>query len=141
MGTPIAVNIQKAGYQMVVYDILEEATKPLAGRGCSPGGLSPPEAARLSEVLFTSLPRPQVVERVVKGPEGILEGIQPGGVYLDMSTCGPDLLRGLEPLFLEKGAHVLDSPVLSSPMDAIDRGVILMVGGDQGHLRQVASYV
>ena len=130
MGTPMAVNIQKAGYPMVVYDISEGATKPLLEGGARLAG-SPAEAARLSEVVFTSLPRPQVVEPVVKGPEGILEGIQPGGIYLDMSTCGPDLVRGLEPLFKQKGAHVLDSPVLSSPKNAIDRGVILMVGGDR----------
>ena len=131
MGTPMAVNIQKAGYPMVVYDISEGATRPLLEGGARLAG-SPAEAASLSEVLFTSLPRPQVVERVVKGPEGILEGIQPGAIYLDMSTCGPDTIRGLEPLFQEKGAHVMDTPVLSSPLDAIDRGVILMVGGERG---------
>ena len=140
MGTPMAANIQKAGYPMVVYDISEGATRPLLEGGARLAG-SPAEAARLSEVLFTSLPRPQVVERVVKGPEGILEGIQPGAIYLDMSTCGPDTIRGLEPLFQEKGAQVMDTPVLSSPLGAIDRDVILMVGGGQGYFRPVASNV
>ena len=140
MGTPMAVNIQKAGYPMVVYDISEGAVRPLLEGGARLAG-SPAEAARLSEVLFSSLPRPQVVEQVVKGPEGILEGIQPGGIYLDMSTCGPDLIRRLEPLFRDKGAHVMDSPVLSSPQDAIDRGVILMVGRGTGPLRPVAPDV
>ena len=131
MGTPMAVNIRKAGYPMVVYDISEVATKPLLEEGARLAG-SPSEVARASEILFTSLPRPQVVERVVKGPEGILEGIQKGAIYLDMSTCGPDTIRGLEPLLQEKGAHVMDTPVLSSPLDAIERGVILMVGGEKG---------
>ena len=130
MGTPMAVNIQKAGYLMVVYDAREEATRPLLDGGARLAG-SAAEVAQLSNVVATCLPRPQVVEQVVKGPEGILEGIRPGGIYMDMSTCGPDLIRSLEPLFKQKGAHVMDTPVLSSPLDALDRGLIVMAGGDR----------
>ena len=130
MGTPLAVNIQKAGYPMVVYDAREEATRPLLEGGARLAA-SPAEVAQLSDVVATCLPRPQVVEEVVTGPEGILEGIRPGGIYLDISTCGPNLIRSLEPLFQQKGAHLLDTPVLSSPRDAPDRSVIVMVGGDR----------
>ena len=130
MGTPMAVNIQKAGYPMVVHDAREDATWPLLEGGARLAG-SPAEAAMSSEVVATCLPRPQVVEEVVTGPEGILEGIRPGGIYMDMSTCGPNLIRSLELLFQRKGAHVLDTPVLSSPLDAQNRKVIVMVGGDR----------
>ena len=130
MGRPMAINIRKAGYPMVVYDVREEATKPLLEGGARLAG-SPAEVARLSDVVAISLPRPQVVDQVVTGPDGILEGIRPGSILMDMSTCGPDLVRRLEPLFQEKGAHVMDTPVLSSPQTAIDRGVIVMVGGDR----------
>ena len=130
MGTPMAVNIQKAGYPMIAYDVREEATRPLLEGGARLAA-SPAEVARLSDVVATCLPRPQVVEEVVTGPEGILEGIRPGGIYLDISTCGPNLIRSLEPLFQQKGAHLLDTPVLSSPRDAPDRSVIVMVGGDR----------
>ena len=130
MGTPLALNIQKAGYPMVVYDAQEAAVRPLLEGGARLAG-SPAEVARLCDVVATCLPRPQVVEQVVTGPEGILEGIRPGGIYLDISTCGPNLIRSLEPLFQQKGAHVLDTPILSSPRDAPDRSVIVMVGGDQ----------
>ena len=130
MGTPLAVNIQKAGYPMVVYDAREEATKPLLEGGARLAD-SPAEVARLSDVIATCLPRPQVVEEVVRGPDGILEGIRPGGIYLDISTCGPNLIRSLEPLFQQKEAHLLDTPILSSPQDAVGRCVIVMVGGDR----------
>ena len=130
MGTPMAVNIQEAGYPMVVYDTREEATRPLLDGGALLAG-SPEEVARLSDVVATCLPRPQVVEQVVTGPKGILEGIRPGGIYLDMSTCGPNLIRSLEPLFQQKGAHLLDTPILSSPRDVPDRDLIVMVGGDR----------
>ena len=130
MGTPMAVNIQKAGYPMVAYDLREDATRPLLDGGARLAG-SPAEAAGLSDILITSLPRPQVVQRVVTGPEGVLEGIRPGSIYMDMSTCNPSLLRELEPLFQQKGVHVVDAPVLSSPLDAVDRGVTVMVGGEK----------
>ena len=136
MGTPMAVNIQKAGYPMVVYDVREAATKPLLDGGARLAS-SPAEVARLSDVIFTSLPRPQEVEEVITGPGGILEGIKDGAIYLDLSTCGPDLLRGLEPEFSRKGVHVMDSPVLSSPVDAITRQVIVMVGGEQNIFERV----
>ena len=116
MGTPMAVNIQKAGYPMVVYDVREEASKPLLEGGARLAG-SPAEVARLSDIVAASLPSPQ--------------GIRPGAIFMDMSACGPDVVRGLEPLFKEEGAHVMDTPVLSSPLTAADRGVIVMVGGDR----------
>ncbi len=131
MGTPLAVNIQKAGYPMVVHDVQEMVTRPLLEGGARLAS-SPAEVARLADTIFTSLPIPQVVEQVAAGPEGVLEGIGEGKIYLDLSTCSPDLLRGLEPLFRQKGAHVLDAPVLSSPVDALDRKVIVMVGGERG---------
>ena len=131
MGTPLAVNMLKAGYPMVVHDVQEVATRPLLEGGARLAS-SPAEVARLADTIFTSLPMPQVVEQVAAGPEGVLEGIGAGKIYLDLSTCGPDLLRGLEPLFRQKGAHVLDAPVLSSPVDALDRKVIVMVGGERG---------
>ena len=130
MGTPLAINIQKAGYPMVVYDAREEATKPLLEGGARLAS-SPAEVARLCDVVATCLPRPQVVEQVVTGPEGVLEGIRPGGIYMDISTCGPNLIRSLEPLFQQKGAHALDTPILSSPRAAPDRSAIVMVGGER----------
>ncbi len=138
MGTPLAVNIQKAGYPMVVYDAREEATKPLLEGGARLAD-SPAEVARLSDVIATCLPRPQVIEEVVRGPDGILEGIRPGGIYLDISTCGPNLIRSLEPLFQQKEAHLLDTPILSSPQDAVGRSVIVMVGGDRAIFDRLGS--
>ena len=130
MGTPLAVNIQKDGYPMVVYDVREAATRPLLEGGARLAS-SPAEVTQLADTIFTSLPLPQVVEQVLSGPEGVLEGIGQGKIYVDLSTCGPELLRGLETLFRQRGAHVLDAPVLSSPMDAVDRDVIVMVGGER----------
>lgn len=128
MGTGMAGNIQKAGYPMVVYDAREAATKPLLEGGARLAG-SPAEVAGLSEIVMTSLPAPRDVEGVVLGQDGLLEGIKEGALYLDLTTCGPDLLRRLEPMFEQKGAHVMDTPVLASPASVVERNVTLLAGG------------
>ena len=130
MGSAMARNIQKAGYPMVVHDAREGATGPFLEEGARLAG-SPAEVARRSDITFTSLPGPQEAKEVVTGPEGILEGIKEGGIYLDLSTCGPAFVREIEPMFHQKGAHVLDTPVLGSPTVAIAKNLIVMVGGDQ----------
>ena len=128
MGVGMAVNIQKAGYPMVVHDVREAATRPLLEGGARLAG-SPAEVARLSEVVLTSLPTPRDVEGLVLGRDGLLEGIKEGALYLDLTTCGPDLLRRLEPMFQQKGAHVMDTPVLSTPAEVVERRITLMAGG------------
>ena len=82
MGSRMAGNIQKSGYPLVVYDVREEVTKPFLDKGARLGG-SPAEVARLSDVTFTSLPGPAEVEEVAVGPQGILEGIEKGSVYVE----------------------------------------------------------
>ena len=130
MGGGMSRNIQKAGYTMVVYDLREEVTKPLLEGGARLAG-SPAEVARLSDVTFTSLPGPREVEAVATGPEGVLEGIQPGAIYVDLSTSRPTLIRQIEPQFRQKGAHVLDAPVSGGKSGAATRNLAVMVGGER----------
>ena len=130
IGTAMASNIQKAGYPMVVHDAREAATKPLLDGGARLAS-SPEEVVRACEITLSSLPGPKEVEEVIIGRDGVLAGIEPGSVFLDLSTCGPDLLRGLEHRFREKGAHVMDTPVLSTPAWAAQRKLIVMAGGEQ----------
>ena len=130
MGAGMANNIQKAGYPMVVFDIREGATRRFLEAGARLAG-SPAEVAGSSEVTFTSLPGPKEVEQVAVGNEGVLEGIKPGGIYVDLSTSRPTLIREIEPRFRAKGAHVLDAPVSGGKTGAASGNLAVMVGGDQ----------
>ncbi len=130
MGGGMSLNIQKAGYAMVVYDLREEVTRPLLEGGARLAN-SPSEVAGLSDVTFTSLPGPKEVEAVATGPEGILEGIRPGSVYVDLSSSRPTLIRELEPIFRQKGVHVLDAPVSGGKSGAASGNLAVMVGGDR----------
>jgi 3-hydroxyisobutyrate dehydrogenase len=130
MGAGMAGNIQKAGYPMVVYDIREGATRPFLERGARLAS-SPAEVARLSNITFTSLPGPKEVEEVAVGREGVLEGIRPGGIFVDLSTSRPTLIRQIEPRFRRKGAHVLDAPVSGGKTGAATGNLAVMVGGER----------
>ena len=130
MGGGMAGNIQKAGYPMVVYDIREEVTRPFLEAGARLGS-SPADVASRCEVTLTSLPGPREVEAVAAGPEGVLQGISAGSVYIDLSTSRPTLIRELEPRFREKGVHVLDAPVSGGKSGAQSRNLAVMVGGEK----------
>ncbi len=136
LGTPIALNIQRAGFPMNVYDAREGATRPLLEGGARLS-TSPAELAAVSDVILTSVPGPAEVEEIALGRDGILDGINPGDVYIDLSTSRPSLIRKIGRAFKEKGAHVLDAPVLASPTDAADRHVIVMPSGDRDIYEQL----
>jgi 3-hydroxyisobutyrate dehydrogenase len=129
MGAPVARHIQKAGFPMVVYDLREGATRPFLDDGARLAD-SPAQVASLSDVIFSALPTPKDVEAAAIGPGGILEGIRRGGVYVDISTSRPSLIRRLEPLFRQKGADVLDAPVGGGQPGTAQGIHEVMVGGD-----------
>ena len=130
LGSPMAQNIQRRGYQMVVYDIQEGATKPMLERGARLAD-SPRQVAQLTDVVFTSVPGPREVEEVALGSAGIIEGIRPGSVYIDLSTSKPSLIREIGKQFAQKDAEVIDAPVFGGPGDAETRYMIVMPSGDR----------
>ena len=130
LGTPMAQNIQRAGFPMAVYDVREGATRALLEGGARLAA-SPGEVAAVSDVIISCVPGPTEVEEITLGRDGILSGLNPGDVYVDLSTSRPSLIRRIGRVFKEKGAHVLDAPVLASPDTAADRQVIVMPSGDK----------
>src|SRR4051812_50207335 len=76
MGKGMAANLQKAGHQLVVYDLNRAAAEPFLAKGAEWAN-SPRQVAATSEVVFTSLPVPADVEAVVLGSDGLMEGLNP----------------------------------------------------------------
>ncbi len=136
LGTPMAQSIQRAGFSMAVYDVREGATRPLLEGGARLA-TSPGEVAEVSDVIMSSVPGPTEVEEIALGSDGILSGINRGDVYVDLSTSRPSLIRRIGKVFEEKGAHVLDAPVLASPATAANREVIVMPSGDKDVYEQL----
>ena len=77
MGKPMAKNLIKAGYSLIVYDIVEDPVKELVELGAE-AGESPKDVASKSDVVITMLPNSPHVKEVVLGENGVIEGAKPG---------------------------------------------------------------
>jgi len=117
MGGWMATSLMKAGYRLTVYDLRPEVAKPLLDNGAF-WAKCPKAVAEASDIVFSSLPGPEEVKAVAIGKDGIIEGIRPDGVYIDLSSSSPTLARQIYALFKEKRAHVMDAPVSGGPTGA-----------------------
>jgi 3-hydroxyisobutyrate dehydrogenase len=131
MGGPMALNMIRAGHSLAVHDIRRNMAEPHLAGGAQWAD-TPADAARNREIVFTSLPGPREVEAVALGANGIIEGIERGAIYADLSTSSPTLIRRIYAAFAEKGVAVLDTPVSGGPPGARNATLSVMAGGDEG---------
>ncbi|WP_376788814.1 2-hydroxy-3-oxopropionate reductase [Thermoflexus sp.] len=129
MGKPMARNLMKAGYPLVVYNRSRAPVEELAAEGAEAAG-SPKEVAQCSDVVITMLPDTPDVEQVLAGPNGVFEGGRPGLIVIDMSTIDPIAARRLAAQAAERGIAMLDAPVSGGEIGAIQGTLSIMVGGD-----------
>src|SRR5579872_5893608 len=102
MGHHMVGNLQKAGHDLVVFDIRREAGEDALSRGAR-WAETPADAARQSEIVMTSLPGPKEVELVALGQNGIMAGAASGTFYVDVSTRSPTLIRRIHKVLAERG--------------------------------------
>jgi 3-hydroxyisobutyrate dehydrogenase len=130
MGGPVAGHIQRAGFDMVVYDARPEAGAPFVAAGAKLAG-SAAEVAAEADVTLAALPTAQIVEAVALGPNGVLEGIRPDGVYAEMSTNSPELVKRLEERFRARGAWFMDAPVSAGKPGSAPGIHEILIGGER----------
>lgn len=130
MGKPMAKNLLKAGYSLVVYDINADPVKELSALGAKPAG-SPREVAQEVGTIITMLPDSPQVKDVILGGNGVLEGARPGAIIVDMSSIAPLVSREVAAGAAKKGVRMLDAPVSGGQPGAIAGTLSIMVGGDQ----------
>src|SRR5215471_13318312 len=130
MGKGMAANLQKAGHDLVVYDLSRAAAEPFLAKGAVWAN-SPKEVGAQSEIVFTSLPVPADVEQVALGPNGLIEGMRPDTAFFDMSTNSVAVVRADNAAFAEKNLYMLDSPVSGGPSGAASGKMAIWVGGDE----------
>ncbi len=136
MGKHMSRRILEAGYQLVVYDINQEAAVPLVKQGAVWAD-SPAAVARACRVVITSLPKPQDVEQVVYGKDGLAQGWRSGDIYIDMSTNSPSVIRRIAADAATKGVSVLDAPVSGGVKGAEAGTLAIIVGGEATALEKV----
>jgi len=135
MGKPMSLNLIKAGYKLIVYDVRHEPVNELVLRGAE-AGKSAKHVAENSEIIITMLPNSPQVQEVVLGQDGILEGAKPGTLLIDMSSIAPLVSVEISKKAKEKGVDMLDAPVSGGEPKAIEGTLSIMVGGDQKSFEQ-----
>ncbi|HSV83752.1 MAG TPA: NAD(P)-dependent oxidoreductase [Ramlibacter sp.] len=130
MGAGIALNLRKAGYDLVVYDLRKESTQPLVDAGATVAA-TVAELARGSDVVFTSVPGPKEMQELGLGEGGLLANMRPGSTWFDLTTNSPTVLREVARRFQEKGIAVLDAPVSGRPQGARSGKLAIYIGGER----------
>lgn len=127
IGRAIAANLVASGHAVTVCDIDAVRTQALAARGAQVA-VGPAEVARQSEVTFTSLPNPTVVDDVANA---WLAGASPGSVLIDLSTNAPATVRWIGARLVAVGCHLLEAPLTGGAPGAQARTLVFMVAGER----------
>jgi 3-hydroxyisobutyrate dehydrogenase len=129
MGMPMARNLIKAGFEVTAYNRTASRVEKIAAEGAVKAD-SPKEVAMKNPVIITMVSDTPDVESVILGKNGVIEGINPDAVVIDMSTISPQATRKIAIRLREKKAHMLDAPVSGGEGGAIAGTLSIMVGGD-----------
>ena len=129
MGSGVARRLLDAGHTVTVWNRTRDKAEPLLGAGAQ-WAESPRAVAERSEIVFTMVTNTAAVKAVTDGPDGILAGLAPGKVYVDMSTASPANTRALAEQVAAIGAQMLDAPVSGSVITLEEGKLSVMVGGD-----------
>jgi len=136
MGSGMASNLLKAGYQLTVWNRSAEKCKPFARKGARVAD-TPADAARDVDLVIYILSNDEAVEDVVLGANGILRGIQEGQIAIDMSTVLPETsLRELE-AYAKRGVDFLDAPVFGSKQESAEAKLWIMAAGNKAIFEKV----
>jgi 2-hydroxy-3-oxopropionate reductase len=136
MGKPMARNIMKAGYPLVVHNRSRGKVHELVAEGAIEA-FSPAEIAMKSDIVFTNLPDSPDVEIVALGENGVIEGAHEGLIFVDNSTIKPATARHIARMLGEKGVMCLDAPVSGGDIGAQKGTLAIMVGGPEEALEAV----
>lgn len=135
MGKPMARNLLKTGFSLTVQNRHQAVTDEFVAAGAQ-AALLPREVAENSDVVITMLPDTPVVEEVLTGPGGVIEGAHEGLVVIDMSTISPVVTRTLAVRLAQQGVSMLDAPVSGGEQGAIEGRLSIMVGGPEEVFRR-----
>ena len=129
MGRPMAKNLLKAGYPLVVHSRSQGPVDDLVAAGARRAA-SPADVARAAMRIITMVPDSPDVERVLEGPDGVFSAFQRGTIVIDMSSIVPATAMRLAARANSLGGAMLDAPVSGGEIGAVSGTLSIMVGGD-----------
>jgi 3-hydroxyisobutyrate dehydrogenase len=129
IGAPIAGQLLRAGHDLTVHDLRQEAAAPLLEAGAHWAD-SPAALAAECEIVATCLPGPKEMEAVCFGAGGLAAALKPGALYMDHTTNAPSLVRQVCAMLAGKGIAMIDAPVSGGMEGAQTRDLLVMAGGE-----------
>ncbi|MDI7259223.1 MAG: NAD(P)-binding domain-containing protein [Thermodesulfobacteriota bacterium] len=136
MGKWMALNVAKAGFPLTVFDIRPDPVKELVESGATAGG-NPAEVAKKSEIIMMSLPDTKVVDAVISGEKGLMTGMSPGTILVDLSTIHYLATLRIEEELRGKGIIFIDAPVSGMEARAKEGTLTVMIGGDPAAVEKI----
>lgn len=128
MGQPMAHNVLRAGFPLNIWARRADAMSPLTQAGATACTL-PVDVAEKSDIIILIVSDTRDVEELVLGDNGLIHGLSPDNIVVDMSTISPDTSRTLAHRLAQDGIHMFDAPVSGGQKGAIDGTLSVMVGG------------
>ena len=129
-GSKLAGSLLRNGFEMVVRDLDRAAARPLLDSGASWADTNR-ELAEACDLVITCLPSPAAVRSVMEGPDGVLEGLGNGTIWLEMSTTDEAEVRRLGELVMGRGARPMDGPVSGGCHRAATGNISIFVGAER----------
>src|SRR5438046_7240700 len=131
MGRPMAKNLLKAGFPLVVHSRSRGPVNELVQAGAK-AATSPRDVAAQCEVVITMLPNSPDVELVALGKDGIIEGARRGLIYVDMSTISPIVSQRVGKALASNGVEMLDAPVSGRGKGGMDAARAILLASGRG---------
>lgn len=136
MGGRVAKRLLDAGHTVVGYNRTREKARWLLDAGMQ-WAESPRQVAEQADVIFSMVTNTAALQEIVSGEQGILAGLTPGKVYIDMSTVSVSASRAIAEQVATKGARMLDVPISGNPLHVAEGSASLIVGGERATFEQV----
>jgi len=128
MGKPMARNLANAGADLIVHNRSSASVDELVSEGMAAGG-SPSGTAQGADIIIMMLPDTPTVEKILLGENGVLVGLKPGSLVIDMGTTKVPVTRAFAKAIEDKGCDYLDAPVSGGTIGAENATLTIMAGG------------
>lgn len=131
MGYPMAGHLAKSGHEICVYNRTTSKAEKWVSTYGHHHALSPCEAVQAAEIIFTCVGNDDDLRAVILGDDGVLAGLQQGGLLVDHTTSSADVARDVSRQLIQAGCSMLDAPVSGGEVGAIKGALTIMAGGTQ----------
>jgi 3-hydroxyisobutyrate dehydrogenase-like beta-hydroxyacid dehydrogenase len=135
MGSAMATNLAKGPFAVTLYNRSRATAVELAARLSARVAETPREAAEAADVVITMLADAAAMKDVYYGSQGVLAGLSPGAIAIDMGTSGPELIAELGPDVAAAGATLVDAPVSGSTPVAQAGQLTILAGGEESAVK------